>query len=1096
MLANAQTTTDAPDDVLSTQTPLHGCAFIQQSGRGKRDRVDFQRVMALFVDAFAGNERFLIERLVGHGGFGVVYQVFDRHQQAQLALKVLRQSDALHRLKREFRTLANLSHPNLVQLYELLSDGNQSFITMELLNGPNLVDFVREGWFDANEEGPSLPNELAAQVSLFNLDRVKDSFAQLAEGLHFLHSRGKLHRDIKPSNILVTRPGRVVLLDFGLATDASSDEVNTLEDFGTPAYMPPEQATGQPLTEAADWYSAGVVLFQALTGHLPFEGSPLEMVKQKRTCRAPALREHADGIPEWLDELCQHLLARNPADRITGEEVLRKIRQVQNPMQPTAVSLALPVFSSTNELIFVGREAHLNLLTDAFDAAREGQTITMYVHGSSGAGKTALVRRFLKNVAEREPNVVVLAGRCYERESVPYKALDSLVDALSRYLVSLPQYRAEAVLPRDVRSLERLFPVFRRVESIRAAHHRGADVIDAQELRRRAFAALRELLSRLGDRRVIVLSIDDLQWGDVDSAELLSELLRPPDAPALLFIGAYRSEEVSTSPSLRTLLSKHPPVGMRESVRELEVTALATDEARTLVGALLGTDDRSIDAHTEAIVREARGSPFFINELIHHARTAGWDAALTGTLDDAILGRVMRLSEGARQLLDVLAISGQPLERSVVRRVAGLGADELAAVASLRAASLIRTRATEGREEIEPYHDRIRETVSSHLSRDDWRATHRRLAIVLKATDSVDPESSATHFHEGGDPERAAKYAESAAERASDALAFDRAARLYRLALDLKPATNLEHSRLHVQLGDALANAGRGSEAAEAYLAAVESANASDAIELRRRAALQLLISGQITRGISVLRAVLTELGMSMAETPRGALFSILVRRARARVRGTRFRHRDESQVSSAELIRVDACWSAAVGLGLVDTIRGAEFQARHLLLALHSGEPYRVGRALALQAPYIAAAGVRMSHRVDALIAKAEALAERVNRPQAFALVSLVKGIAAFMVAEWKTASRLCQQAEQILRERCTGVAWELDTAYLFRMRSLVYMGDVGELSRQLPILYKEARERGDLLLETYLGTNVAYLSDLASDDPALAVRARAGSY
>ena len=153
----------------------------------------------------------------------------------------------------------------------------------------------------------------------------------------------------------------------------------------------------------------------------------------------------------------------------------------------------------------------------------------------------------------------------------------------------------------------------------------------------------------------------------------------------------------------------------------------------------------------------------------------------------------------------------------------------------------------------------------------------------------MDPETLATHFHEGGDPERAARYAESAAARAADSLAFDRAARLYRLALDLKPAGDPGHQRLRVQLGDALANAGRGSDAADAYLAAVQSANTADAIELRRRAALQLLISGQIARGVAVLRAVLTELGCW--RTPRGALVSILVRRVRARIRGTRFRH-------------------------------------------------------------------------------------------------------------------------------------------------------------------------------------------------------------
>ena len=1031
------------------------------------------------MNTFAGNERFVVERQVGHGGFGAVYQVFDRYQQARLALKVLHHPDALHRLKREFRALADLAHPNLVQLHELLSDGRQSFITMELLDGINFLDFVSE------------PDPVHS-AHRYNLGRLQSGLGQLAEGLSFLHAAGKLHRDIKPSNVLVTGQNRVVLLDFGLAIDVSRESVDSLEYFGTPAYMAPEQATGDTLTEAADWYSVGAVLFQALTGRLPFVGTPLEILEQKRSRETPAPHEYAEGIPDWLDELCRQLLARNPAQRATGSDVLARTRHAQavGPLQTPA--LRKPAAGQKDERLFVGRERHLEELDNAFSAVKEGQTITVYVHGSSGVGKTALIRRFVEELPWREPNVVVLAGRCYERESVPYKALDSLVDALSRYLEALPQSEAEVLLPRDVRTLARLFPAFLRVECIAAAPQRAIEIPDARELRRRAFAALRELLSRLGDRRSLVLSIDDLQWGDVDSAALLAELLRPPDAPALLFIASYRSEEAATSVSLQTLISQHPAADARGAVREIEVRALTNDEARVLARSLLGSEDEdaAADAHATAIVREAQGSPFFIQELVRHSEGAGWHS-LEGTLDDVILSRVARLPSSAQRLLEVLSVFGHPLDRSVARRAAELDSDELGVLAVLRAAYLTRVRTSEGREEIEPYHDRIRETVASRISPDVLQSHHRRLAVALETTGGADPETLATHFEGAGDRERASIYAESAAAGAVEALAFDRAARLYRHSLDLQPsldARDQRQQRLHARLGDALANAGRGADAARAYFAAVNGASRAEAIELQRRAALQLLISGQITSGVAALRSVLAELGMKMAETPQGALRSIVLRRAYTHLRGLRFRERDESQISAAELIRVDVCWSAAVGLGLVDTIRGAEFQSRHLLLALRTGEPYRIARAIALQATYTAAGSVTSRHRAGRLVDTAQALTERMNRPHASALVALVRGIAAFMAAEWKSAYDLVRRAEDILRERCTGVAWELDTAALFRMRCLVYMGQLAELSQQLPAIYTEARARGDLLLETCLGTNVAYLTHLAADNPSLA--------
>jgi hypothetical protein len=191
-------------------------------------------------------------------------------------------------------------------------------------------------------------------------------------------------------------------------------------------------------------------------------------------------------------------------------------------------------------------------------------------------------------------------------------------------------------------------------------------------------------------------------------------------------------------------------------------------------------------------------------------------------LEEVIRARVAALPAPACRLLEVIAVAGHPVALGIAQAVAGLEAEEDPAVGLLRAARLVRTRRTEVRSEIETYHDRIREAVTAHLPPETLRLYHARLARGLEAAGGADPETLATHFRQAGYREEAAAYAVRGAEQAAQALAFDRAAELYRLALELAPPEPAEARALRVKLADALANAGRGAVAGEAYLRAAE----------------------------------------------------------------------------------------------------------------------------------------------------------------------------------------------------------------------------------------------------------------------------------
>jgi tetratricopeptide (TPR) repeat protein len=451
---------------------------------------------------------------------------------------------------------------------------------------------------------------------------------------------------------------------------------------------------------------------------------------------------------------------------------------------------------------------------------------------------------------------------------------------------------------------------------------------------------------------------------------------------------------------------------------------------------------------------------------------------------------VLRLPEGARRLLEVVAVAGRPLRQEDACRAAGVEVEQGVALACLRAGRLLRGVGRPEGPEIETYHDRIRETLVTRLAPSGLREHHRRLALVLEATRRSDPEVLAVHFQEAGEPGRAGSYYALAAAQAAEALAFDRAAKLYRLALELQAPRGVEACRLRTRLADALANAGRGAESAREYLRAADTAGEADARELQRRAALQLLSSGHVDDGLAALRTVLDAVGMKMPGTPRRALCSLAWQRLRLRWRGFGFRRCDVRQVDAKELRRLEICRSAAVGLSMVDPLQGAYFQTRYLLLALRTGEPQHVVQALAMEGAHMSIGGCFSRRRSDELLGAAETLARQLAQSYPSAMVALAKGIADALEGRWQSARTLCDQAEGIFRTHCTGVMWELSTAHRFALWPLMFLGEVAEMRRRLPALIKEARERDDLYAVTNLSLVIRTFVHLADDQPERARR------
>jgi tetratricopeptide (TPR) repeat protein len=948
-------------------------------------------------------DRFVIRGQLGAGGMGVVYEAYDEQRRELVALKAIERGDPhrIYQLKREFRALADVVHPRLVRLHELFTDGEQWFFTMERIEGVAFLDHVRR---DGAIEEPALRAVL--------LDVV--------DGLSAIHHAGKLHRDLKPSNVLVAN-GRAVILDFGLVAPATETD----EIVGTPAYMAPELFAGGAST-ASDWYAVGVMLYEALAGARPF--APLA------------------GPPDLMT-LATRLIARDPADRPDAAAVAAALGGAR----------AAP-FASSAHGRFVGRTAEFAILDAAFRAT--GPRLVR-VEGPSGIGKSALIERFLDGCR----GATVLRGRCYERENLPFKALDAIVDALARDLASVA---APPPAPAQVADLCRIFPVLGRVFA-----PRGQATMDPPLARSRAFGALAELLAHVARTGPLVIAIDDLQWSDADSAVLLRELLES-GIPAL-WIAGYRSADAS----VLTAAIDDAQIATRTIALGPLDDAAAGEFVRTMWA--------EAGEHTAAMVRESGGNPFFLGELVRSGRSA---AVPVATLAAIVGHRLDTLTAPARQLLEVVAIAGAPVSLASALSAAGLASD--VPVPDLRALSLIRTNLVDRRVVVETYHDKIREAVIAGLAELRRGAHHLALADALEL-EHAPAAVLARHLREGGARARARAYTLDAANSAGRALAFDRAAELYREAIELsapEPSRELERA-----LGDALAHAGRGPEAAEAYLRAAHGVDGDEYVELARRAAHQYLWTGHVARGRAIGWSVIVRLGMWIPRNPLAALLVAFVRFGVLLARGFRAPSDGEADDPVA-LRRYDAANEMFQNLANHEPMPSVYFAASASLRGSRLADPMRRADAIGTAAALMCLARGRIDRRIARWLREQRAIAEGIGRPAALAVASTFDGVCAVYTGAWRQASEHFADAERwFAQDDGIQLRFQLTTMQAFDTWVLFYRGELAELVRRARHRLAEARIKNNVMAANAQATHVAIAAWLVPDDVAGATRELAGA-
>ena len=992
-----------------------------------------------------------------------MYEARDLASGEQLALKILHAADAasVYSFKAEFRALAGIVHENLVQLHELFVAKDESFFTMEFVDG---LDFDATAWSDRI----SSPSQAYSPL--------REAFASLVDGVKAIHRAGKLHCDLKPSNVRVSRTGRVVILDYGLVfsnnlLEAERKHTTRPSPRGTPEYLSPELALGGLPTTASDVYALGVMLFVALTGRLPFTRYTEPRVDTLQARAAPRARSVADGVPADLDELCACMLEREAALRPTLDEIWRRLgASTRGRHQPTAQTAATTL---------VGRGPELSQLHAALHATAQEHPIAVLVSAASGIGKSALLDEFAQQACDV---ALVLAGRCYEREALPYKAFDGVIDALAERLQTLAGDELAALLPDHLGALVQVFPALKRVPEI-ATRAPVPLAVDSQELRHQAFAALKHLLSALSGRRPVILVVDDLQWADLDSAQLLLELVGPPAAPRMLYVGSVRSEDEPRCDFLREVLASPLPGHGPWELRRLTLAPLDTASCTSLAIQLLRDQVAYAEAVAAHIAREAAGVPIFARELVHHFASHPADELASLSLAQLLSSRFASLSEQSRQLIALLALAARPVPATVLAHAAAPHTDWSSTLRALQVRGLIRG---DGKGAFLIYHDRFRELCVDFLSAPQRAALHRALAGAYEHAEHTDPELPIAHWRGAGDSARALECAIAAADAAGTKLAFHRASALYATALEIIDATDPRAPNLHVRLGEALSNAGRSQDAAGAFLAAAERSTEPAAWSLRCRATQQAL-RGDVHAGRDLVKQVLAEAGIRVPRTTPELIARVVWARMQSAAVGMR-RVGDAPSADPRGRRRLEVLRAVFRESSVADPMRGFLYQQMFHAQALRVGDPDAVfvGRAWDTYNRALAA-GPRNARWNARRLAELELLAERLGSSYARATLALVRAATALFEGRYLEVETPATTAQQLFGEQCVGAFWEESVCCSLRCTAIEITGPIDRLQAHVPVLWRRARERGDRFLDPYVSMAMT-LGLLAHDEPATA--------
>ena len=806
------------------------------------------------------NGRYAVLKKFGEGGKGIVYKARDTALNRVVAIKMLKNpvttGEAYTRFITEAQSVAKLNHPNIVNIYDVGKEDGKQFFVLEFVEGHDLRDLI-----ETSLEGKcDIPTVLRIGIDV-------------CKALQYAHSQGILHRDVKPENIKVTPEAVAKLMDFGLAKMLG--QPRQTQDgviVGTVAYVAPEIALGKGADARSDLYSLGAVLYEAVTGNPPFLGDDPVKIIFSHIHDYPVSPDRLNPkVPRALAECIMKLLEKDLEKRYQSAadllEVLKDVaeeslRETGPPAQKPILVVPSPHPLARKEIQLIDRVEEMNQLREAVDRTVRGEGGLLFLRGEAGVGKTRLTREMEAYARLRGMNV--LYGRCpalLTMTGIPPYILWS--EVIRDYLqASAPEqlYRVIGFYPAEV---SKLVPELRQKlgaipQSIQ---------IDPEHERDRLFEAVSQFITNVSKEGPLLVVLDDLQWTDQSSLLLMHYLARGVSRERLLFVGAYRDNEVDEKHPLFPVLTE---LNRERLLQSVLLKRMSLNDISEMIKQILEQDDVPKE-FCELVYQKTGGNPFFVEEVIKSLKEqeqifregSRWKIKeisrieFPETVKGVVKARIGRLDDECRNLLTTASFIGYDFTFEALRAVTGFEDNKLVELLErILKTGQIKERVVRGEDAYSFADAIVRDVVHEEVSRLMHKRFHNVAGNTLEKVYAarIDDHLAelAYQFLEGNDKDRALGYFLKAGEKAWEIYANDEAVSYFQSALHLleeKEGELVEKARVLERLGDIKRIQGEYNACVEDWSKALELWKKLDEKEnvarIHRRMASLLLATGE-----------------------------------------------------------------------------------------------------------------------------------------------------------------------------------------------------------------------------------------------------------